>query len=110
MARFLTQRLFQGLIVLLWMSFVVFFLLVLFALSISICIAVPAGIFAAKRPRSLTDQAINLACFAGISLPSFWLALVLIIVFAVLLGVLPAGGMGDPTGAGGILDKLRYLV
>src|SRR5258708_13208245 len=63
--------------------------LVLFALSISICIAVPAAIFAARHPPSPADHAINLPCFAGISLPSFWLALVLIIVFAVILGVLP---------------------
>src|SRR5258708_21537847 len=54
--------------------------LVLFALSISICIAIPAGIFAARHPRSPVDQAINLACFAGISLPSFSLAPGLIIL------------------------------
>ncbi len=62
---------------------------------IALVVAVPAGILAAVRPRSWSDHMINLIAFAGISIPPFWLAIVLIIVFAVLLGWLPAGGMGD---------------
>jgi peptide/nickel transport system permease protein len=65
------------------------------AFLISITIALPLGIWAAARPRSRTDYLINLFCFAGISTPPFWLALLLITLFAVSLGWLPAGGMAD---------------
>ena len=85
--------------------------LVLLGLSfaLALMIALPAGIAAAYRPYSRTDYAINMTAFAGLSVPPFWLALMLIIVFAVILGVLPAGGMGT-IGAGGIWDNARYLV
>ena len=77
-------------------------------LTLALAIALPAGIAAAYRPYSKTDYAINLAAFAGISVPPFWLALMLIIVFAVILGVLPAGGLGT-LGAGGIWENARFL-
>ena len=77
--------------------------------TLALAIALPAGIAAAYRPYSKTDYAINLAAFTGISVPPFWLALMLIIVFAVILGVLPAGGLGT-IGAGGIWENARFLV
>ena len=74
--------------------------------ALALAIALPAGIAAALRPRSLVDNAINLLAFAGISVPPFWLAILLIILFAVVLGWLPAGGMGE----GGFGGTLRHLV
>jgi peptide/nickel transport system permease protein len=65
------------------------------ALVLSIAIALPLGMWAAARPRSFADYTINLLSFAGISTPPFWLALLLISLFAVKLGWLPAGGMAD---------------
>ena len=65
------------------------------AFLLSIAIALPLGIWAAARPRGRVDYLINLLCFAGISTPPFWLALLLITLFAVALGWLPAGGMAD---------------
>ena len=65
------------------------------AFVISIAIALPLGIWAANHPRSKADYLINLFCFAGISTPPFWLALLMITLFAVSLGWLPAGGMAD---------------
>jgi peptide/nickel transport system permease protein len=79
------------------------------SLAATLAIAVPLGIFAAVRPYSPADNAINLFCFAGISVPSFWFALLCIILFAVKLGWLPAGGMAT-VGAGSGLDPLQYLV
>lgn len=78
------------------------------AALLAIAVAVTAGIVAALRPRGIVDAAINLACFAGISVPPFWLALVLIIVFAVTLGWLPAGGMGEAGAPWG--ERAAYLV
>ena len=66
------------------------------------------GTAAARRPRSRVDAAVNFAAFAGVSLPTFWLALILILVFAQGLGWLPASGIGGAEG--GIADRLRHLV
>ncbi|MEI7610272.1 MAG: ABC transporter permease [Rhodospirillaceae bacterium] len=66
------------------------------SLTLALVIAIPAGVLAARHAGTALDTALNLACFAGVSLPPFWLALVLMLVFAVGLGWLPAGGMGSP--------------
>jgi peptide/nickel transport system permease protein len=79
------------------------------AFVLSILIALPAGIAAAARPYSWLDYVINLLAFAGISVPSFWLALLLIMVFSVMLGVLPAGGMGTIE-AGGFFETARFAI
>jgi peptide/nickel transport system permease protein len=79
------------------------------SLLVALTIAIPAGIHAARRPGSWTDQVINLLCFAGISVPPFWLALLLILFFAVSLGALPASGMGT-IGENGLLDRLPYMI
>lgn len=80
------------------------------SLALALLLALPAGVMAALRPRSMLDHAANLLAFAGFSVPSFWLALLLIIVFAVELGWLPAGGAAAIGGEGGLLERLRYLV
>jgi peptide/nickel transport system permease protein len=82
--------------------------LVLMGLSLAcaFAIALPAGIFAASRPYSRRGGLINLIAFAGISMPPFWLAILLIILFAVRLRLLPASGMGS----GGIRDLALHLV
>jgi len=75
---------------------------------VAFAIAIPLGVIAATRPQSPLDGAINLFCFAGISVPPFWLALVFIMFFAVTLGWLPAGGMGSPET--GLLGRLEFLI
>ena len=54
-------------------------------------LALGLGIAAARRPGSRFDAAVNLVAFAGVSLPTFWLALILILIFAQTLRWLPAG-------------------
>jgi peptide/nickel transport system permease protein len=61
--------------------------------ALALIIALPAGVLAAVRPRSWLDYGLNLFAFAGISVPSFWLALLMILLFAVTLGWLPASGV-----------------
>jgi peptide/nickel transport system permease protein len=75
---------------------------------LALAIALPLGAVAARRPGSFLDNAANLLSFTGISLPPFWFALLLILVFAVTLGWLPAGGVAT-IGDGGVLDRLRHL-
>ena len=72
-------------------------------------LALILGIAAARRPNSRLDATVNLLSFAGISMPSFWLALLLILLFAVELGWLPASGIGA-AGGGGFGDRVRHLV
>ena len=57
------------------------------------------GVLAALRPGGWIDGAISTVALAGVSVPVFWLALVLILVFAVNLHMLPASGVGDGTWA-----------
>ncbi|HTC18685.1 MAG TPA: ABC transporter permease [Stellaceae bacterium] len=77
--------------------------------ALTLAIAWPLGIFAARRPGSGFDNAANFLSFAAISVPSFWLALMLILVFAVSLGWLPAGGIST-IGDGGALYRARHLL
>jgi peptide/nickel transport system permease protein len=76
---------------------------------LALLLALPLGTIAASRPAgSRLDATINLFCFAGVSVPTFWLALLLILVFAAGLGWLPASGI-DAIGGGGLGDRLRHL-
>lgn len=76
---------------------------------LSVLIAIPAGVYAALRPHSKTDHVINLLCFSGISIPVFWLALMLMMVFSVRLGLLPASGIAT-IGNGSLGDRLLHLI
>lgn len=78
--------------------------------ALALAIALPAGVFVALHPRSWIDYGVNLLAFAGISMPSFWLGLLMILLFAVQLGWLPAGGIGGIGPDGGLADRLRHLV
>ncbi len=85
------------------------------SLAISLIIAIPLGVISALRPGSRLDYCMNLFSFAGISIPSFWLAIVLIIVFAVKIPILPAGGTQtigvENQGLwADIMDRSMYLV
>lgn len=64
----------------------------LLAFVIALVIAVPAGILSATRRNSATDTTVSLLAFLGLSMPDFWLAILLIIVFAANLQWLPAIG------------------
>ena len=83
--------------------------LMLAAFALSVALALGLGVIAALRPGGPADTVINLFAFAGISVPVFWLALVLILVFAVWLHWLPASGAAT-VGDGGVLDQLRHLI
>jgi peptide/nickel transport system permease protein len=63
-----------------------------FAILIALCIAIPAGVFSAIRRNTVWDFLANAVSLCGISIPSFWLGIMLILLFAVRLGWLPASG------------------
>jgi len=69
-----------------------------------------AGIVSAVRQYGLADKAVTLLVLVGISMPSFWLGLLLILFFAVELRWLPASGMVAIYGGGDLPDLLRHLI
>ena len=83
--------------------------LMLASFVLSVVLAFALGVVAALRPGGLVDSAVSLFAFAGISVPVFWLALVMILVFAVRLHWLPASGIST-VGNGDLTDQLRHLV
>jgi peptide/nickel transport system permease protein len=86
------------------------------ALFISILLGVPMGMYAGLKPDSWGSRTIMGGSIIGFSLPNFWLGLMLILIFAVILGWLPAGGRGTTGTFLGIesalftLDGLRHLM
>ena len=69
-------------------------LLAIAAMFIAIVIGVPIGFLAAYREGTLTDIALMIVAIAGISMPHFWLGLMLLFIFALELGWLPVSGNG----------------
>lgn len=79
-------------------------------------LGVPLGMYAGYRPQSATSKLIMGLSILGFSVPTFWIGLVLILIFAVSLGWLPAGGRGDTIALFGIewsfltLNGLKHLL
>ena len=76
------------------------------AFILAIVIGIPLGMYAGLRPESPASRAIMAGSILGFSLPTFWVGLMLIMVFAVMLGWLPSTGRGDF----GTWDGLRHLI
>lgn len=82
-------------------------LLTLYALTISLVVAIPAGVVAAVRANSVLDRLLMLLSISGAAIPGFFFGILLILLFAVVLGWLPSGGytnLGDDP-----IEHLRYM-
>jgi peptide/nickel transport system permease protein len=73
------------------------------AMLIAVLIGIPLGLFAGLRPHGLAGRTIMAGSILGFSLPTFWVGLMLIVVFSVMLGWLPASGRGPVTLLFGVL-------
>ena len=76
---------------------------------LALLLAIPLGVFSALRRYTATDYAFTIMSFLGISMPIFWLALMLQSLFAVQLRWLPSAGL-ETIGDGGFLDRLRHII
>lgn len=70
-------------------------LLAVMAITLACLFGIPAGIISAVRPYTLIDYVVTSTALFGMSMPVFWLGLMLIVVFSVILQWLPAGGTGS---------------
>ena len=82
--------------------------LAILAFILSVAIALPFGIAAAARPGSVTDLLLIGFAQIGLAIPNFWFAILLILVFAIGLGALPAGGF--PGWEAGFWDAFSALI
>jgi len=70
-------------------------LLALYSLTLAIVLAIPAGVIAAVRANSILDRLLMVVSISGVAIPSFFFGILLILLFAVVLGWLPSGGYVD---------------
>ena len=82
--------------------------LALLALALSVAIALPVGLFAARRRGRAADTVAMGAAQVGVAIPNFWFALILVYVFAVGLRLLPSGGF--PGWGAGLWPGLKALI
>ena len=83
--------------------------LALASLALAIVVAIPIGVVSAVRRNGWFDRIATAIAFMGVSIPNFWLGIMMIILFSVTLGWLPSGGTGA-TDSGDLLTRLRHLI
>ncbi|MEO3435167.1 ABC transporter permease [Inquilinus sp. CAU 1745] len=86
------------------------------AMLIAILVGIPLGIIAGLRPNGVAGKSIMAGSILGFSLPTFWVGLLMMVIFAVKLGWLPATGRGETVELLGVpvsfltLDGLSHLI
>jgi len=86
------------------------------AMVIAGLVAIPLGVYAGAKPDSVLSKMIMSGSLLGISLPSFWLGIMLILLFAVETNILPSSGRGETTAVLGVRlsivtwDGLRHII
>lgn len=85
------------------------------ALLMAVVIGIPLGLYAGLKPEAWTSKTIMAGSILGFSLPTFWVGIMMIMLFAVMLGWLPSTGRGETVAVFGIdvsfltIDGLRHL-
>ena len=85
------------------------------ALLVSFALSIPLGIYSAVKRGSWFDNSVTVLSVAAFAMPSFWLALLLILLFASQfrewgLPALPVSGMYNVRGGGGFVDRVQHLI
>jgi len=79
------------------------------AFILSLVFSIPIGVYSAIKRNSVFDYVATVTSVAGVSIPNFWLALMLILFFAVRQRWLPSGGTQNLSD-GGFIDQIRHLI
>ena len=83
------------------------------ALILAIVIGIPVGVFSSKHQYSKADYAITSTAIFGYSMPTFWLGIMLIVIFSMYLGWLPSSGAVSVSWlwwGNSILDRIAHLI
>ncbi|MFN8637266.1 MAG: ABC transporter permease [Chloroflexota bacterium] len=80
------------------------------ALLVTLALGIPLGVLSAVKRNGLVDVLVTGFAFFGMSVPVFWLGILLILLFSVQLGLLPSAGMYSLDQPFSVADRLRYLV
>jgi len=80
------------------------------ALALSVLLGIPLGLWSAFKRGGWVDRVVSGLAFVAMAVPTFWLAIGAIFVFAIAIPVFPAGGASAAGEAGGLIDRLRHLV
>jgi peptide/nickel transport system permease protein len=80
------------------------------ALAVSIAVGIPMGVVAALHRNSVPDFALALLSMMGVSIPAFWLGIMLILTLSVSLRWLPSSGLASTGSEGDLGDRLAHLI
>lgn len=83
-------------------------ILTIFSLILSLLVGVTAGILSAVKKGSIWDYFFTVLSLVGVSIPVFWLGIMLVLLFSVNLGWLPSTGIGNMSN--GLVDYLKHLI
>lgn len=84
-------------------------LITLTALILSLIIAIPVGLISGYNKNSVLDNVLNVIAYIGISIPSFWFAMMLIYIFSLKLNLLPSIGMRT-IGVDTTVDLIKHMI
>lgn len=90
--------------------------IVITAVILTILISIPLGVYAGAYPKRASSKIIMTGSILGISLPSFWVGMMMIYIFSVKFGLLPASGRGDAIVVWGMrisvftMDGIRHII
>lgn len=89
--------------------------LTVIAMLLGLSVSIPLGVFGAIKRGTKVDNFLTIVSVAGVSIPAFWLGLMLILFFAVQfhdwgLPFLPSSGSTSPIGGGDLFDRIEHLI
>ena len=93
-----------------WIHLPATVLLMVSSITLAITIGVAAGVVASMKVRTFWDSLVSVAAMFFYAAPSFWLGIMMIVLFSVKLGWLPVGGMMKIGGTGGVLEIVHHLI